>query len=89
MEFEFDETKHLSNKKKHGIGFVEIQSLWEDTGRLEIPARTEDEPRLLVIGKVGQKLWTAITTNRGPKIRIISARRSRKEEVVLYESYGV
>lgn len=86
MEFEFDETKNLSNKKKHGIDFVEIQSLWEDPSRLEIPARTEDEPRLLVIGKVRQKLWTAITTNRGQKIRIISARRSREEEVTLYES---
>lgn len=86
MEFEFDDAKNLSNKKKHGIDFIEIQSLWEDPDRLEIPARTEDESRLLVIGKVRQKLWTAIITNRGQKVRIISARRSREEEVALYES---
>ncbi|MGL4620084.1 BrnT family toxin [Chroococcidiopsis sp.] len=86
MEFEFDETKSQSNREKHGIDFVKAQELWEDPQRLEIPARTEDEPRYLVIGKIENKHWSAVMTYRNEKIRIISVRRARKEEVAIYES---
>jgi len=50
------------------------------------PARTEDEPRFLVIGKMKTKYWSGVITYRGETIRIISVRRSRKEEVEVYES---
>ena len=86
MEFEFDEQKSRANKAKHGIDFVESQQLWQDASALEIPARTEDEPRCMVIGKIGGQHWSAIITQRGEKIRLISVRRSRKEEQALYES---
>jgi uncharacterized DUF497 family protein len=86
MEFEFDETKSQSNREKHGIDFVEAQELWEDPQRLEIPARTEDEPRYLAIGKIEDKHWSAVITYRNEKIRIISVRCARKEEVAIYES---
>lgn len=86
MEFEFDETKSQSNREKHGIDFVKAQELWEDLQRLEIPARTDDEPRYLVIGKIEDKHWSAVMTYRNEKIRIISVRRARKEEVAIYES---
>jgi len=55
MEFEFDLNKSKANKKKHGIDFVEAQELWEDPDLIEIPARTSDEPRFLVIGKISGK----------------------------------
>ncbi|MBE9019368.1 BrnT family toxin [Chroococcidiopsidales cyanobacterium LEGE 13417] len=86
MEFEFDEAKSQSNREKHGIDFVEAQELWEDPQRLEILARTEDEPRYLAIGKIKEKHWSAVMTYRNEKIRIISVRRARKEEVAIYES---
>ena len=86
MEFEFDSEKSKSNRDKHGIDFVAAQAIWEDGDRLEIPARTEDEPRKLVIGKVEERLWSAIITARAERIRIISVRRARKEEKELYES---
>lgn len=86
MEFEYDEVKSKRNKEKHGIDFVEAQLLWDDPERMEIPAKTEDEPRCVVIGKMGEKHWSAIVTYRENKIRIISARRSRKEEIKIYES---
>lgn len=84
--FEFDPAKSLRNKQKHGIDFVEAQSLWDDTDLLEIPARIEDEPRSLVIGWIGEKHWSAIITYRQTHIRIISVRRARVEEIRLYES---
>ena len=85
MAFEFDLKKSLSNKDKHGIDFKEARALWNDPHLLEIEARSTDEPRFLLIGKIGTQHWSAVVTYRDGKIRIISVRRSRKEEVVLYE----
>lgn len=84
MEFEFDPAKSASNLDKHGIDFTQVQALWEDVMRVEIPARTT-EPRWLVIGKIAEKHWSAVVTHREQRVRIISARRARKEERVLYE----
>ncbi len=86
MKFEFDPTKSKTNKDKHGIDFIYAQMLWDDPDLLEIPAKTIDEPRFLVIGKIGDKHWSGIITYRIENIRIISVRRSRNEEVELYES---
>jgi len=86
MEFEFDPAKSKSNKKKHGIDFYEAQELWNDSDFIEIPLKTIDEPRFLVIGRISEKHWSAIITYRSENIRIISIRRSRKEEVDIYES---
>ena len=86
IEFEFDKRKSQINKNKHGIDFMEAQVLWEDTNRIEIPAKTIDEERYLLIGKISDKCWSAFVTYRDEKVRIISVRRSRKEEVEIYES---
>jgi uncharacterized protein len=85
MEFEFDLKKSRANKSKHGIDFVEAQTLWEDPNLMEIPANVSDEPRFLVIGRIADKHWSGIITYRDEKIRIISMRRSRAEEVEIYE----
>jgi uncharacterized DUF497 family protein len=84
--FEFDPAKSQANKEKHGIDFIEAQALWDDPALLEIPARTSDEERFVLIGLIAGKHWSAIVTYRADRIRIISVRRSRKEEVVAYES---
>jgi hypothetical protein len=86
MEFEFEPAKSSSNKAKHGIDFYEAQALWNDADFIEIPLKTIDEPRFLVIGRISEKHWSAIITYRREKVRIISVRRSRKEEVAVYES---
>ena len=86
MEFEFNEAKSKSNKAKHGIDFIEAQALGDDPELLEVPLKTQDEPRSMMIGKIDDKLWSAIITNRGQRVRVISVRRSRIEEKELYES---
>ncbi len=86
MDFEFDPAKSASNLKKHGIDFTEVQALWQDVIRLEVPARTADEPRWLVISQIEGKHWSVVVTYREQRIRITSARRSHREEVALYES---
>jgi uncharacterized DUF497 family protein len=86
MEFEFDPRKSRSNKKKHGIDFDEAQALWDDLDLVVVPARTSDELRHLVVGRIGETHWSGVITYRADRIRIISVRRSRDEEIEIYES---
>lgn len=84
MTFEFDSAKSAVNLEKHGIDFIGAQALWSDPDRLEVPARSLDEPRTQVIGRIGDVVWSAFTTIRGDRIRIISVRRARDEETAAY-----
>ncbi len=86
ISFEFDTVKSESNLTKHGIDFLKAQDLWNDPMLLEIPAKTVDEPRYLVIGLIDGKHWSAVITYRGNNIRLISVRLARTEEVTWYES---
>ena len=85
MVFEFDQQKSIRNHEKHGIDFIEVQSLWQDPEFIVIPAQTSEEERYLLIGKYDNKIWSAIFTIRNKKIRIISVRRSRKNEEKIYK----
>ena len=85
MDFEFDPSKSDANLLKHGIDFLASQALWRDPALLEIPARTSSESRFLVIGRLRGSHWSAVITYRQQAIRLISVRRSRPEEVQLYE----
>jgi uncharacterized DUF497 family protein len=84
MLFEFDPAKSAANQSKHGIDFVDAQRIWADIDRLEIPARSAGEPRYQVIGRIGNKTWSAFMTYRNEKIRIISVRRARADEEARY-----
>jgi uncharacterized protein len=86
MLFEYDLQKSKSNQKKHGINFVDGQKLFADPHLVIAEARTEDETRYLALGKIENRCWSAIITFRNDKVRLISIRRSRPEEVVIYES---
>jgi hypothetical protein len=85
VEFEFDPTKSAANRAKHGIDFVRAQALWDDPDRVEVPARTVGGPRWLVVGRIAGLHWSAVVTYRDQRVRIISVRRSRPEEVSLDE----
>jgi len=89
MEFEFDPGKNDKNKKKHGIDFHAAQALWDDPDLIEIPAKITDEPRFMVVGKISGQYWSGVITYRGDIVRIISVRRSRKEEIDIYEGSGI
>lgn len=84
--FEYDPEKSKINSEKHGIDFELAQKIWDDPEALEVPANSVQEPRLLIIGKIESKHWSAIITYRDETVRIISVRRSRENEVKLYEN---
>jgi len=79
----------LTNVRNVGIDFTRAQELWRDPHLIEIPTMTVDEPRHLVIGRIGARHWSAVITYRSENIRIISVRRSRPEEVALYEGQEI
>jgi len=88
-EFEYDINKSNINKKKHGISFEEAKKLWEDNNGIIIPAKEiDDEKRYALIAFI-DKCYVTIFTIRDEKYRIISVRRCRKNEEVLYESERV
>ena len=89
FNFEFDDDKSTANLDKHGIDFNSAQELWNDPYLVEVPARIQDEPRYLVVGMIDGKHWSAVVTPRDKNIRIISVRRSRLEEVKIYESKDI
>ena len=86
MKFEYDPDKSAANLEKHGIDFDEVQALWDDPYLIEAPANVTDEPRFLAVGLIRTKHWTAIYTYRSSRVRIISVRRARKQEIDYYES---
>ena len=85
MNFEFDPAKSVANQAKHGIDFKQAQELWHDPDRAVLPAISLDEPRHLMLARLRGKVWAAIFTERGERIRLISGRRARKNEENIYE----
>lgn len=87
--FEWDANKDAINKAKHGIGFEDaIEIFSAKIFETSLPYKTiyGIEERILVVGKLGGVFITVIYTIRGSRKRIISARRSRKQEVISYEN---
>ncbi len=82
--FDYDPSKSVANKAKHGIDFEEARRAWEDEDRILLTARYVHESRMAVIGRIGPNIWTVIHVLRDDEVRIISARRARHEEKEFY-----
>jgi uncharacterized DUF497 family protein len=86
IQFEWDENKARSNRRKHGVGFEDAMIVFDDPYALAEQDRIQDgEPRWQTIGLVGgvALLLVAHTVRKeggGEVIRIVSARRANKEE---------
>jgi uncharacterized DUF497 family protein len=85
--FEYDAAKSRANAAKHGIDFEAVQKMWDGVV-VAAPARFVGEDRLMAIGQIDGKLWTVIVTLRGSSLRIISARRSRTNEIKIYQDHS-
>lgn len=78
---ECDEPSQTRDQLCAGMG---TQDLWHDPDHVEVPARTAGEPRWLVVGVISAVRWSAVINYRDLRVRIISVRRSRSEEVKIY-----
>jgi uncharacterized protein len=89
LEFEWHPIKARANLKKHKVAFEEASTVFRDEKHLEIPDidHSHDEIRYLAIGRSeNRRILTFIFTERGKKIRLISARLAETWERSEYES---
>jgi uncharacterized protein len=86
LSFEWDEAKAAANERKHGVSFAQAMVAFDDPGIqfLEDQSFAYGETRMLAIGLFGMGLLTIVFTERVEAIRIISARRSTKQEERIY-----
>lgn len=84
-DFEYDAAKSASNKDKHGIDFDEAKALWNDENRIILDTAFVVEKRFLTVGLIDGRMWTAVYTQRRERFRLISVRRSRNDEIKVYE----
>jgi uncharacterized DUF497 family protein len=81
-DFEWDDDKAASNRKKHGVSFEEARDVFRDAfGVLELDlAQDYGEERLIFTGVAWGRILVVVHTEREDRIRIISARRANKRE---------
>ena len=88
LNFEWDEKKAKSNRKKHGIGFDEAATVFLDPFSITIPDHdhSAEEQRYIDIGSSEKgRVLVVVYTDRGMNIRIISCRRATHSERLYYE----
>lgn len=83
-KFEWDNNKNRSNQKKHGISFEDASDIFNDNDRIQYQETRDGEKRYKIIGKAFEAIITVIYTMRDLIVRIISARRSNKDERKAY-----
>ena len=86
MEFEWYPAKAKANLLKHKVPFPIACEVFKDGNRLEHPDASGDygEERWIVLGCVEQKVLSVVFTQRGLRIRLISARRATHNEQRIY-----
>ena len=88
IAFEWDRRKESANLRKHGVGFVEATTVFDDPLSITIPDPDHaiGEERLVIIGMSSKRsLLIVVHTIRGERIRMISARPATKHERRNYE----
>lgn len=86
MDIEFDPAKDATNREKHGVPLAFGVHLFDDPAHLIISSLREidGEERFKVIGRVDNRLWTAVYVWRGAVCRFVSVRKSNGKEAAEY-----
>ena len=88
IAFEWDRRKDSANQRKHGVGFAEATTVFDDPLSVTIPdpGDTIGEERFVIVGMSSKRsLLIVVHTIRGERIRLISARPATKHERHDYE----
>jgi uncharacterized DUF497 family protein len=87
MEFEWDERKNTSNFRKHRLSFEEAAAVFEDPQSIEwiCSGPEDDEERYMIVGRIGWNIISVVYTERGDKVRMISAREASRDERRAYD----
>jgi uncharacterized DUF497 family protein len=89
IAFEWDQRKDSANRRKHGVGFAEASTVFDDPLSITVPDPPDhgsDEDRCVIVGMSDKRsLLIVVHTIRGERIRLISARSATKHERRKYE----
>ncbi len=86
--FELDETKRRANLLKHGVDLYEAAEIFADFFISRIDRRTDyGEVRFAAPGYVGEIAYVVVYTQRGDKIRLISARKAGRKDIERYKDF--
>ena len=88
IAFEWDRRKDATNRRKHGAGFAEASTVFDDPLSITIPDPDQaiGEERFVIVGMSSERnLLIVVHTIRGERIRLISARSTTKHERRNYE----
>jgi uncharacterized DUF497 family protein len=88
LRFEWDKRKADVNNRKHGVLFNEAATVFADSLSFSFPDvdHSDDEERYLTIGmSMAGRILVVAHTDRGEKIRLISAREATRKERLFYE----
>jgi len=85
MEYQWDETKRLTNLRKHGIDFTDVPALFDgDILMVEDERLDYGEQRFVAFGLLKGRAIAVVHTEREDHTRIISARKATKYEQRTY-----
>lgn len=88
MNFEWDPRKEASNLRKHSVSFHEAATVFADELSVTVydPDHSQAEHRFVILGmSANRRLLVVSHTERGDRIRIISARVATRRERTNYE----
>ena len=89
MEFDWDAAKSEANSNKHGISFDEAQDIFDGPVLTWVDDRQDyGENRHISLGALSPSaVLVVIHTERGDKIRLISARKANRRERKVYHDH--
>lgn len=89
MEFEWDEAKNESNRRKHGLSFDEAKLIFGGPLLTRVDDREAyGEVREVSVGAIGEAVVLAVIhTDRDGRTRLISARHATRKERRLYHEH--
>jgi uncharacterized protein len=88
MKFEWDPAKAKANIARHGVSFEAAQAVFTDLQALELLDDWTEEERWRLLGRATSDILLVVYTERGERVRIISARKASKREQEVYREQG-
>ena len=88
MKFEWDPAKAKANIARHGVSFEAAQAVFADPQALELLDNSTEEERWRLLGRATSDILLVVYTERGDRVRIISARKASKREQEVYREQG-
>ena len=86
MDFEWDEKKRAINLAEHGLDLIDATKLFDGRPVFTYPSPRPGEERFVTVGRLTNRFFAVVWTERVEAIRLISFRRARDAEERKYRT---